>query len=223
MKKARNLAAILVSAMLCYWGGVLAGCDNNAGSLRPSNIHNENNNTGTNGDGNTDSVETGGNANEYVKDDVYASDFYETQYLMDYVRDVFRSPSIPSASDKSLTVYIPSNPYCPDYGYQYSNSELANIKYFVLEKSSKTDRYDEYAVSKDGEKEKIGTGGRIMCFGKEGFLYLCGGSSGTYYGTFFFTKYGYDKFKNGNYNMTYEFSKLNLGHNDIAEIFGSAN
>lgn len=205
MKKAKNVsAAILAAAMLCYWGGVLAGCDNNAGSLRPSKMYSENN-------------------NEYVKDDAYVSGFYATQYTMDYVRDVYRYPSTPSASDKSLTVYKPGNPYRPDDEFQYTDAELTNIKYFVLRKSSKTDRYDEYAVSATGAEQKIGTGGRIMCFGKEGFLYLCGGYSGTYYGTFFFTKYGYEKFTKNNNQLTYDFYKLNLGHDDIAEIFGSAN
>ena len=197
MKKERNLEWILVSARVCPWGRVLASCDNNASSKKPSN--------------------------EYVNNDVYDSDFYATKYLMDYVRDVQRDPPMPSASDTSLNVYNPSNPCLPDTKARYTDDELKNIEYFVLKKSSEKDRYDEYAVSKDGDEEKIGTGGIIMCFGKEGFLYLCGGSSGTHFGTFFFTKYGYDKFSKNNYDMTYEFSKLNLGHNDIAEIFGSAN
>ncbi len=198
MKKAKNgLAAVLALATLCVWGGVLTGCDTPAESRRHDN--------------------------EYVNDNTYASDFYSTQYIMDYVRDVQRDPAIPTQNDKSLNVYNPRNPCLPDDRDRYSDDELKNIKYFVLSKSSEKDLYDEYAVSASGEKEKIGTGGKIMCFGKEGFLYLCGGSDGTYYGTFFFTKYGYDKFTASNNDMTYEFDKLNLGHSDISEIFGSAN
>ena len=195
MKKAKNLSAlILVSAMLCYWGGVLIGCDNNSDSGR----------------------KTG--SGEYVSDDVYADDFYSTEYDKYYVRDVFRTES-----STSLYIYNPGNPFRPDGNRdQYTVAELNNVRYFVLEKSEEKDRYDEYAVSLGGTKTKIGTGGRIQYFGKEGFLFLCGGSSGTYYGTFFFTKYGYEKFTENDDKMTYDFDKLNLTHADVSEIFGSA-
>lgn len=233
MKKAKNLSAlILVSAMLCYWGGVLIGCDNDSGSgTRP--------NPGITDPGEYD-TDSGDDLEEdfdeelgdYLADDldyddenVYADDFYSTEYKTYYVRDVYRSPANPSASDKTLTVYYPDNPYLPDYNrVQYTDAQLKNIRYFVLEKakSGEKDCYDEYAVSLDGKKEKIGTDGRIMCFGKEGFLFLCGGTSGMDYGTFFFTKYGYSEFKRYGDNLTYEYENLNLGHDDVSEIFGAA-
>lgn len=212
MKKAKNFSAlILISAMLCYWGGVLIGCDNNSGSgtrTRP----------GTSG-GNGGSVPS-----SYVDENVYAPGFYATHYKMDYVRDVFRDPSYPSKGDTELNVYNPGNPYRPKDDSQYTDSELKNIEYFVLEKaeSGKKDCYDEYAVSVAGKKEKIGTDGIIQCLGKEGFLFLCDGFYMNY-GTFFFTKYGYDKFTKNKNDMTYKFDKLNLGHADVTEIFGSAN
>lgn len=141
---------------------------------------------------------------------------------MDKVRDVYRVPAIPTKSDKTLKVYKPSRPYKPDSRNKYTSAQLSNIKYIVLKQSSEEDLYDEYEVSNDGRETKIGTGGKIMAFGKEGFLYLCGGSTGTHYGTFFFTKYGYSEFSK-NKRLTYTFDKLNLGHNDVTEIFGSVN
>lgn len=205
MKKAKNFSAlILVSAMLCYLG-VLIGCDNNSGSVKRPNPGTSGGNGGSGGD------------NSYVSNDVYAPGFYATEYDKYYVRDVFRTES-----STSLYVYHPGNPYRPDDESQYTVAGLNNVKYFVLEKSEEKDRYDEYAVSLSNTKTKIGTGGRIQYFGKEGFLFLCGGSSGTYYGTFFFTKYGYEKFTKNDDKMTYEFDKLNLTHADVSEIFGSA-
>lgn len=209
MKKVKNVSAIILCLLFC-WGGVLTSCSDNADPEK-NNIGSEKDNTGS-------------EKNEYITDDVYAPGFYSTKYEISWVRDVYRTPSMPSEGDTSLNVYNPGNPYLPDYDrVNYSDDELKNIKYFVLRQSDQEDRYDEYAVSIDGNETKIGTNGRIMCFGKEGFLYLCGGSSGTYYGTFFFTKYGYKKFAENDYDMTYDFYKLNLGHADVSEIFGSAN
>ncbi|MBD5410913.1 MAG: hypothetical protein HDR53_07550 [Treponema sp.] len=228
MKKLKNVSAmILCLAMLCCGGGgVLTSCNDNTGNDDENVSYDDN--TGPEEGDNTDPKEDDNSGSEeennpYINEDVYAPGFYSTQYIMDYVRDVYRTPSNPSNGDKSLTVHKPGNPYRPDYENCYTDAELKNIKYFILKKSEQKDRYDEYAVSIDGDEERIGTNGRIMCFGKEGFLYLCGGFDGTYYGTFFFTKYGYEKFTNGRNNMTYDFDNLNLGHDDISEIFGSAN
>lgn len=205
-------------------GGVLAGCSNDSDSGRHSpSIPDP-------GDDLEEDFDE--ELGDYLADDldyddenVYADDFYSTEYKTYYVRDVQRYPATPNETYPSLRVYNPDNPYLPDYNrVQYTDDQLKNIRYFVLEKakSGEKDYYDEYAVSLDGKKEKIGTDGIIRCFGKEGFLFLCGGSSGTYYGTFFFTKYGYSKFKNNNSDMTYEYDKFSLTHDDVSEIFGSA-
>lgn len=228
MKKAKNLSAlILISAMLCYWGGVLIGCDNDSGSVRRPN-HGFTDIPDYDDDDleEDDIIDDDDFDDDYVPpslidENVYADDFYSTEYDKYYVRDVQRSPAYPSEYSATLTVYGPKKPYRPDTKLQYTNSELENIKYFVLRQSAKEDCYDEYAVSLDGKEEKIGTAGIIQCFGKEGFLFLCGGSDGKHYGTFFFTKYGYNKFKKKE-SMTYEYENLNLTHADVTEIFGSA-
>lgn len=194
MKQTKKLS-VMVVVLALLWGGVVISCDNNGDS---------------------------GSGNPYISDDTYAKGFYGTHYTMDKVRDVYRVPAIPTKSDKTLKVYKPSRPYKPDSRNKYTSAQLSNIKYIVLKQSSEEDLYDEYEVSNDGRETKIGTGGKIMAFGKEGFLYLCGGSTGTHYGTFFFTKYGYSEFSK-NKRLTYTFDKLNLGHNDVTEIFGSVN
>ena len=175
-------------------GGGLLGCDNSGSS--------------------------GGDIS-YISDDAYAPGFYPTQYTVEKVRDVFRNPSTPSEDEPYLEVYNPRNPCLPDNGGRYTDEELGKVAYIVLKASeTEEDLYDEYAVSKDRIEKRIGTSGKITCFAKEGFLYLCGGSSGEYYGTFFFTGYGYKKFTETE-RLSYKYDRLRLGHNDVTEIFGA--
>ncbi len=151
-------------------------------------------------------AEASGKSGEYKETDTYHSDFTSTRFY--YVKDVYRTEG-----NGYVEVRSPSNPFVSsaETRTQTTDSDWTEGSYVILRKNSETATFKSktvttytsilYTKQSDGTYKTLvlGTDVKIDGIGEYGFFTLAGGE---YYGTFFYTKKGWNASSNGTQSLT---------------------
>lgn len=150
---------------------------------------------------------SGGASGEYKETDTYHEDFTSTRFY--YVKDVYRTEG-----NGYVEISSNSNPFITSAETQTTDSDWTEGSYVTLTKNDTTTTFRSKTVStytatlytkqSDGTYKTLvlGTDVKIAGIGEYGFFTLAGGGTGTYYGTFFYTKKGWKASSNGTVTLT---------------------